>query len=49
MQKNYSDFQVPTFARREVYNFDATRDSFEIFRELNQISEEIEECRKRNS
>ena len=49
MQKNYSDFQVPTFARREVYNFDATSDSFEIFRELNQISEEIEECRKRNS
>ena len=49
MQNSYSDFQVPSFAKREVYNFDAPRESVEVFQELNQIAEEIEACRKRNS
>lgn len=40
--------QVPSFARRETYNFDGTRETFEIYKELNEISEEIEECRLRN-
>ncbi|MBQ3436456.1 hypothetical protein IJG26_00645 [Candidatus Saccharibacteria bacterium] len=48
MQENYSEFKVPSFAKREVYNFDADKDTFEIYRELNAISEEIEECRLRN-
>ena len=43
-----SNFQIPSFARTEVYNFDATKDSFEIYRELSQISEEIEKCRAQN-
>ena len=41
-------FQVPSFARQEVYDFDATKDSFEIYQELNAIAKEIEECRLRN-
>ncbi len=48
MQNGYSDYQVPSFARREVYNFDVAKDSYEIFQELNQIAEEIEECRLKN-
>ena len=41
-------FNVPSFARPEAYNFDATKDSFEIYQELNEIAKEIEECRLRN-
>ena len=53
MRKNYSDSMTPSFERRGVIDFDAgkfepTTESLEIFRELNAISEEIEECRKRN-
>ena len=48
MQENYSKSNVPSFARRYTYNFDATKETLEIYRELNQISEEIEECRLRN-
>lgn len=43
-----STFKVPSFAKNEVYNFDATKESFEIYQELNEISEEIEKCRLRN-
>ncbi|MBQ3470270.1 hypothetical protein IJH23_00960 [Candidatus Saccharibacteria bacterium] len=43
-----STFKVPSFAKNEVYNFDATKESFEIYQELNEISEEIEKCRSRN-
>lgn len=43
-----SAFKVPSFAKNEVYNFDATKESFEIYQELNEISEEIEKCRSRN-
>ena len=50
MQENYSEFKVPSFAKREVYNFDeTTNDSYSIYEELNAISEEIEQCRLRNS
>jgi uncharacterized protein YydD (DUF2326 family) len=49
MQENYSTFNVPSFAREKTYNFDATREYAEIFEELNAISEEIEQCRARNS
>ena len=48
MQEDCSKFKVPSFAKREVYNFDATKDTFEIYKELSAISEEIEECRLRN-
>ena len=43
-----STFIVPSFEKREVYNFDATKETFEIYQELNEISEEIEKCRLRN-
>ena len=43
-----SVFNVPSFAREESYNFDAVKDSFEIYQELNAIAKEIEECRLRN-
>lgn len=50
MSKIYSEqsYNVPSFARKELYNFDATKDNFEIYQELNEISKEIEECRLRN-
>lgn len=43
------EFQIPSFARKEIYDFDTTKETFEIYRELSQIAEEIEECRNRNS
>lgn len=43
-----SEFKIPSFARAEAYNFEATKDSFDVYRELTQISEEIERCRARN-
>ena len=48
MESSNSVFQVPSFAKREAYNFDATDESYEIYKELNEISEEIEKCRLRN-
>lgn len=48
MPEDYSEFKVPSFAKREVYNFDANKDTLEIYQELTAISEEIEECRLRN-
>lgn len=44
-------FQIPSFARKEAYNFDAvkiTPATADVFSELNAIAEEIEECRLRN-
>ena len=41
--------QVPSFARTEAYDFDASRENFEIYRELSQIAEEIQQCRAANS
>lgn len=40
--------KVPSFAKREAYDFGATKESLKIYQELNEISEEIEECRLRN-
>ncbi len=48
MPRVYSNSEIPSFARREVYNFDASRDTFEIYKELSQIAEEIEKCRVQN-
>lgn len=42
------DFKIPSFAKPETYNFDVTDESFEVYRELSEISEEIERCRLRN-
>ena len=44
-----SVFQIPSFAERKSYNFDANNESLEIYRELSLIGEEIEKCRLRNS
>lgn len=41
-------YSVPSFAKREIYDFGITEDSFAIYKELNAISEEIEECRLKN-
>ena len=49
MSINCSDYQIPSFARAEAYDFDATKDSLEIYHEVNQIAEEIERCRVENS
>lgn len=49
MLNDYSTFKIPSFANREAYNFDATKESFEVYRELNQIAEELEKCRSKNS
>ena len=50
MQENYSEFKVPSFAQRETYLFEeATPETISVYRELNAIAEEIEECRLRNS
>lgn len=49
MQKDYTVFQIPSFAKAEAYDFGATAESLEIYRELNQISEEIEKWRSKNS
>lgn len=43
-----AEFQIPSFARAEAYNFEAARDNFDVYQELTQISEEIERCRARN-
>ena len=48
MQNDYSVFPIPSFVKREVYNFDTTSESLEIYRELNEIAEEIELCRLKN-
>lgn len=48
MQNNYSVFQIPSFAKSEAYDFDVTKETFEVYKELNAIAEEIEECRSRN-
>ena len=41
-------FQVPSFAKQEAYDFDDDGKSAKIYRELNEIGEEIEKCRLRN-
>ena len=48
MQNDYSVFPIPSFVKRESYNFDANAESYAIYRELNEIAEEIESCRLKN-
>lgn len=48
MSNNSSIFKVPAFERPEAYNFDTTKQSLSIFKELNAIAEEIERCRAEN-
>ncbi len=48
MQKNSSTFKIPSFAKQEAYNFDITKDTMDVYQELNAIAEEIEKCRLRN-
>ena len=49
MDNGQAAYNVPSFARREAYDFDAaTKDTFEVYKELNEIAEEIEKCRLRN-
>jgi len=49
IRNSKSAFKIPSFARAEAYNFEATKETFEIYQELNQIAEEIEKCRAENS
>lgn len=46
--KRVIDNRVPSYARHRTYNFEATRESLEVYKELNAIAEEIEQCRLRN-
>ena len=50
MNRDFQDFnnQIPSFQRREAYDFVDDRESLDIYNELSQISEEIEQCRLRN-
>ncbi len=48
MQNDYSTFKIPSFARKEVYNFEVGDEIFALYQELNEIAEEIEKCRLRN-
>lgn len=48
MDNPNSVFRIPSFEKREAYNFAATKESFEIYQELNEIAEELERCRLRN-
>ncbi len=49
MQENYFEYKIPSFARKEAYNFEPiAKDSPSVYEELNAISEEIEKCRLQN-
>ena len=49
MNTGQTTYEVPSFARRETYNFDVeTEDTLKVYQELNEIAEEIERCRLRN-
>lgn len=48
MQNDYSLFKIPSLARPKVYDFAESKESFELYQELNQIAEDIEKCRLRN-
>ena len=50
MQKDYSIFPIPSFAKREVKeDVFVSKESLDVYQELNAIAEEIEQCRLRNS
>lgn len=50
METNTSsiEYQVPSFGRNKTYNFVEKYLDDNIYSELSQIAEEIEECRLRN-
>ena len=53
MRNNFSNSRVPAFRRSGTIDFDTekfkpTPESVKIYEELNAISEEIENCRRRN-
>ncbi|MBQ3433093.1 hypothetical protein IJG22_02225 [Candidatus Saccharibacteria bacterium] len=43
-----SVYQVPAFRERNGYAFAENRANLEVYQELNQIAEEIEQCRLKN-
>lgn len=43
MPEDYLTYPIPSFAKPEAYNF--TPEKFELYQELNAISEEIAKCR----
>ncbi len=49
MPINYLNSDVPSFARREAYDFSGTKESVAVYKELNMIAEEIEKWRDENS
>ena len=57
MQEDYTVFKIPAFARHEAYDFEVNTPTasvqepanFDFYDELNQIAEELEKCRLRNS
>ena len=51
MQKNCSEYKVPSFKKSSSYSYGAkaTVESFQTYQELRRIAEEIESCRRRNS
>ncbi len=52
MQPDYTIYQIPSFKRSEAYNFERTENPTQfskIYQELNEIAEELEKCRLRNS
>lgn len=48
MQPNSLEYNVPSFASQEVYDFEINKDTLNIYKELSAIAEEIEKCRVRN-
>lgn len=49
MEENYSVFNIPNFTKNEIKEETPQEGyNFEIYNELNQIAEELEECRLRN-
>ncbi len=45
---NNSEYQVPAFGRRDIFHFVDNQADLSIYQELNQIAEEIEQCRLKN-
>ena len=50
MSKIYerNEQKVPSFAKAEAYDFVRRDKNLEIYQELNEIAEEIEQCRLKN-
>ena len=49
MERNSSEYKVPSFAKSRGYIFEPINSNTNnIYQELNEIAEEIEKCRLRN-